>query len=451
MPKNNKIKIAVVNVVNKRKKVAMNKDLNGGFGTADTYSNSIYEKIISIIKRKSIKLPIISLAFLMGIFKYKNISAKYYEGKFPIKKPDIILIYGSIVDYKNENFVCKLLKKKFKNAKIGFIGPFPSTKPESFNESDFIIVGDFEYFFLKKFKDKSQLKGKIIVKEKVNLDELPHPELKGFPIKDYSYFPAITKKPFFALQSSRGCPYSCSYYCAYGKFQGSAIRVRSPKKVIEDIIYLKNKYGMKGFQFRDPTFGIVKNYIEDFCNEIKKNNLKIQWGIETRIDLLDENKIKLMFDTGLKNINLGIESINLEIAKQNKRLLADMQHQEKLLKYCKKLGVKISAFYLFGYEGDTKKSIESTLNYAKKINAFLARFAVCTPYPGTKFFEDLEKQNRILTHDYENYTQFNLVFKHKNLTNKEIQKMLSKAYKQYYFRFAYLFNLLKWKTREFWS
>jgi len=449
MPQTNKIEVAVINIVNKRKKFAMNKDLNGGFGTADSYSNSIYEKIISIIKRKSIKLPIISLAFLMGIFKHQNISAEYYEGKLPKKEPNIILIYGSMIDYKNENFFYKLLKNKFKNASIGFIGPFPSTKPELFNKSDFIIIGDFEYFFLKKFKNKSQLKGKIIVKEKIDLNELPHPELEGFPIKDYSYFPAISKKPFFVLQSSRGCPYGCSYYCVYGKFQGSKIRVRSPKKVIEDIIYLKNKYNMKGFQFRDPTFGIVKNYIEEFCNEIKKHNLKIQWGIETRTDLLNEKRIKLMFDVGLKNINLGIESINPEIAKQNKRRLTEMQYQESLFKYCEKLGVKVSAFYLFGYEGDTKKSIESTLNYAKRINTFLARFAVCTPYPGTKFFDDLEKQKRILTHNYEKYTQFNLVFKHENLNNKEIQKMLSKAYKQYYFRPAYILKMLKWKIRGF--
>ncbi|MBL7147643.1 MAG: radical SAM protein [Nanoarchaeota archaeon] len=450
MSQNKEIKIAVVNVVNKKKKFAMNKDLNGGFGTADSYANSIYERIISIIKRKSIKLPIISLAFLMGIFKHKNISANYYEGKLPKIEPDIILIYGSIVDYKNENFICELLKRKFKNAKIGFIGPFPSTKPKLFMSGDFIIIGDFEYFFLKKFKNKSQLKGNVIVKEKVKLDELPSPELDGFPIKEYSYSPIITKKPFFVLQSSRGCPYSCSYYCVYGKLQGSKVDIRSHKKIVGDIIYLKNKYDMKGFQFRDPTFGITKNYIEELCKEIKKNNLKIQWGIETRTDLLDKRKINLMFNAGLRNINIGIESTDTNIAKQNKRLLTNIHHQESLINYCEKLGIKISAFYLIGYEGDTKKSIKATLNYAIKLNTFLARFAVCTPYPGTLFFDDLEKQDRILTHDYEKYTQFNLIFKHDNLNNIEIQKMLSKAYKKYYFRPQYISKILKWKIREFW-
>jgi len=450
MQQNNAIKIAVVNVTNSRKKGTMNKDLNGGFGTVDTYSSTLYEKILGFFKKKYIKLPITSLAFLMGIFKQKNISAKFYEGKLPDIEPEIILIYGSIVDYKNENYICKKLKNKFKNTKIGFIGPFPSIKPELFESGDFVIIGDFEYFFLKEFKNKSQLDGKVIVKEKADINEFPPPELEGFDIKKYSYFPAIPKKPFFALQTSRGCPYSCSYYCVYGKFQGNRVVSRSPKKVVEDMIHLKDNYGINGFQFRDPTFGFKKGYIEEFCDEIKKHSLKIQWGIETRLDILDERKIEIMFDAGLRNINIGIETIDPEIAKQNKRLLTDKEQQEKLTRYCEKIGVKISAFYLFGYEGDTKESIISTLRYAKKLNTFLARFAVLTPYPGTNFFEDLEKQGRILTHDYERYTQFNLVMKHQNLNEKDIQDMFSKVYKEYYFRLSYISKLVKWKIREFW-
>jgi len=236
-----KYNIAVVNVVNKKKKYAMNKDLNGGFGTADTYNDTIYEKILGVIKKKAVKLPIISLAFLMGIFKQQDVNAKYYEGVLPTEEPHIILIYGSIIDYKHENYVCRLLKSRFKNSIIGFIGPFPSVMPKLFSDGNFVIVGDFEYYFLKKFNDIKELKGNIIVKEKIELDSLPTPEVKGFPINNYSYFPAITTKPFFALQSSRGCPYSCSYYCVYGKFQGSRVRIRSVENVINDIKYLHKK------------------------------------------------------------------------------------------------------------------------------------------------------------------------------------------------------------------
>lgn len=450
MHHSNKIHIAVVNVINSIRKGAMNKDLNGGFGTADNYTDTLCARTLMYFKKKYINLPIISLASLMGIFKQRGISAKFYEGKLPDTEPEVILIYGSIVDYKNENSVCRLLKARFKNTKIGFLGPFPSTMPELFQSGDFVIIGDFTYFFLKIYKDVSQLNGKILVKEKINPDELPAPDPEGFPIKRYSYYPAITKHPFFTLQASTGCPYSCSYYCTYGRLQGNIVAVRSAKKVVDDIMYLADKHNIKGFMFRDPVFGAKKGYIEEFCGEMIKRNVKAQWGMETRADILNKEKVKLMFDAGLRNINIGVETSNLEAAKESRRSFAHHQLQEKIIGYCAKIGIKITAFYIFGYESDTKESMASTLQYAKRLNTFLARFAIYTPYPGTNLFKDLEEERKIATYDYEKYTQFNLVTKHKNVNETEIRLILSRAYKGYYFRLSYLLKLLEWKARELW-
>ncbi len=445
--------IAVVNVLNPSKKIAMNKDLNGGFGTADSYGQSMPERIISIAKKKSIRLPIVSLASLMGIFKQKGIPAKYSELSEPNlpEKRDLILVYGSIVDFRNECRMARELKLQHPGSQIGFIGPFPSTMPELYTAScDFVIKGDFEKFFLNRFMPGSRLNGIINVEGNVNLDHLPPPELDGFPIKSYGYAPAIKERPFFALQASKGCPYICSYYCVYGKFQGPKVNVRSPEKVVGDMAYLNSKYGIRGFQFRDPTFGIQKGYVEKFCEELEKSGLKVKWGIETRVDLLDRQKIKFMFDKGLRNINLGIETTNENVAKRNKRLLANIEKQEEIIRFCEGLGVKVSAFYMLGYADDTIDSMASTLAYAKRLNTFLARFAVSTPYPGTQFFEDLKKQGRILTFDYEKYTQFNPIIKYSNLEPADIRMMLSRAFREYYFRPKYLLNLFEWKARDLW-
>ncbi|OGF26960.1 hypothetical protein A2331_02580 [Candidatus Falkowbacteria bacterium RIFOXYB2_FULL_34_18] len=449
---NRKYKIAIINVKNNKHNMAMNKDLNGGFGTMDSYSETFFEKIISFYKKKSIKLPIISLAYLMGIFKEINVDAEYYEISDPLIRDDfdVILIYGSIVDFRNEKEIAESLKKLYPGAKVGFIGPFPSVMPELFDSLDFVIKGSFEKFFLHDFVSPAQLKGIVNIKESINMNDLPHPELDGFPISEYGYSPAITAKPFFALQASVGCPFSCSYYCVYGAFQGQKVITRSPKKVVGDIEYLVDKYNIKGIQFRDPVFGIEKGYIEEFCRELQKNKINIKWGIETRIDLLDKEKIKMMFSTGLRNINIGIETVDREIAKKNKRILININKQEEIIKYCKKIGIKISAFYLFGYEDDTRETMKQTLEYAKKLNTFLARFAICTPYPGTDFYEDLKKEDRLMTYDFEAYTQFNPVIKHKNLANSEIKRMLSQAFKEYYFRLSYILTMIIWKIREFW-
>lgn len=446
------IKIAIVNVLNRNKDYAMNKDLNGGFGTADDYGNSFTSRIIKFLKKKSIRLPIISLAFLQALLKENGFNVKYFEGKLP--KPgedfDIIFVYGTVVDYKNENWTCRVLKDRFPKARVGLFGPFPSRNPEVFNSGDFVLLGEIEAFFMKDFKSIDQLKGPVIVSELTDMDKLPSPDFEGFPINEYSYSPAISEKPFVALQASKGCPYSCRYYCTYGEYQGPKIRQRSPKKVVDDILCLQKKYGIKGVQFRDPTFGLIKGFIDDFCNELKTRNVKIKWGMETRLDLLNEDNLKKMFDVGLRNVNVGIETNNEEIAKLNKRGLVEQSHQEKIIRFCEKLGIKVSAFYILGYEGETIESARSTIKYAMKLNTPLARFSISTPYPGTGFYEQLKKENRILTNDFEKYTQFNLVYKHDNLTQEQVKSLLEEALRKYYFRPSYFFKFLKWKIREFW-
>jgi radical SAM superfamily enzyme YgiQ (UPF0313 family) len=344
-----------------------------------------------------------------------------------------------------------MLKGEFPEAKVGFIGPFPSVMPELFSSGDFVVVGEAESFFIDEFEDIYQMKGRVEVNSSTDIDKFPSPNFDGFPIEEYSYSPAISKKPFLALQASKGCPYSCSHYCVYGEGQGSKVRCRSPEKVVDDIIYIQKRYGVLGVQFRDPTFGVVKGFIDGFCRELNDKRVEVEWGIETRLDLISEENILQMYKVGLRNINIGIETNDVEIAKSNRRKLVEIEHQERIIEFCKKLGVKLSAFYILAYEGDTRKSIHKMVDYAIKLNTFLARFAVATPYPGTGFYEQLSGEDRVVERDLEKYTQFNLVHKHKNLSQMGVKNLLNLALRRYYFRPSYFLMVIKWKIREFWS
>jgi|SRR3989344_970403 len=443
------MKIALIDVENKNKRTAMNKDLNGGFGTCDEYGESISSKIIKLIKRKSIKLPIVSFAFLQAILKEKRHEVKYFEGDPSEEDWDIILIYGTIVDYKNEKETCQRLKKKFPKAKVGIWGPFPSTMPELFKEAgDFILIGEAEAYFMEEFENKEELQGEIRIKQITDMEKLPSPDYEGFPIEKYSYKPAITKKPFLVLQASKGCPYSCRFYCVYGNYQGAKIRQRSAKRVVDDIELLQKRHGVKGIQFRDPVFGLHKNFINEFCEEIERRNINIEWGMETRLDLLTEEIIKKMFKAGLRNINVGIETVDKEIAKINKRALVNELHQEKIIRFCNENGVNISAFYILGYEGDTEETMEKTVQYAIKLNTPLARFAIATPYPGTGYYEQMEKEGKLLTKEFEKYNQFTMVYENKNITPEQVKRKLEESLRRYYFRPSYFYNLIKIKTKQ---
>lgn len=445
-----KLNIAIIQVVNHSGKSAMNKDLNGGFGTKDHYGNSLTSKLLMWVKKKGVRLPVISLAHVQAILKDKGNSIKYYEGLLPEKEAelDLILIYGSIVDYINENAQALHLKHLFPKTKIGFIGPFPSQYPELFNTADFVLQGEPEAFFMNEFYALNQLTGVVKVQSVVDMEALPSPDYDGFPIADYNYRPLINKTPFIVLQSSKGCPYSCRFYCVYGEFQGAKIRQRSARKVVDDIEILQKKYNIKGIQFRDPLFGVRKDFITQFVDEISSRNIKIIWGMETRLDLLNEENLTKMFKAGLRNINVGIETSNALIAKNNKRMLVEEDHQNKIVKFCKKKGINVSAFYILAMEGDTTETMENTVRYAIQLNTITARFSISTPYPGTGYYTQLEKENRLLTKNFERYDQFNLVYKQGNLTPKQVNAFLDHAYRKYYFRFSYWIMFIKWMIKR---
>ncbi len=440
---------ALVSVINRHKNYAQNKDLNGGFGTADDYQGSWLAFAVRSVKKNVVRLPVIAFAYLQAILKARGFRVDYFEGQMPdtASSYDLILLNGSIVDFPYENETARRLKAMFPKAKVGFFGDFPSTKPELYDGGDFVIVGEPESFFMHDFTGIEQLKGHMRTSRPTDYDALPTMDLDGFNIEYYRYSLFFPKR-FISYQGSKGCPYSCSYYCTYGKIQGPKIRQRSVEKIVDDITILKDKYGIEHIQFRDPVFGLNKGFIEDFCKELKKRNVNIRWGMETRLDLLTATKIDMMKAVGLRLINVGIETTDPEVAQKNKRLLIQKEHQEKIVRYCAHKNIKVCAFYILGLPSDTVKSIGQTLQYAMSLNTPIARFSVATPYPGTQFFAQLEKEGKILNHNYEKYSQFNLVFKHDSLKPEEIQSLLVASYLKYYLRLNYLRTIFAYQLKK---
>jgi anaerobic magnesium-protoporphyrin IX monomethyl ester cyclase len=447
------MKVAIIQVTNPNNRSAVNKDLNGGFGTRDHYGDSFFSRLLMLVKKKAVRLPVIGLAHLQAILKEKGSTVKYFEEDLPggNENFDLVLVYGSIVDYTFENQQAILLKQRFPAARVGFIGPFPSQCPELFTTGDFVLIGEPEAFFMNEFTALQQLNGNVKVSSLTNMEALPAPDFDGFPISKYTYRPLINKRPFLVLQASKGCPYSCRFYCVYGEAQGPKIRQRSARKVVDDIEVLQEKYGIKGIQFRDPLFGVNKQFLAEFVEEMKERNVKLTWGMETRLDLLNEENLLAMYSVGLRNINVGIETFDESVAKANRRLLVEESHQDKIVRFCKKKGINVSAFYVLAMEGDTEETMENTLRHAIGLNTLTARFSISTPYPGTGYFQQLRNDKRLLTEEYESYDQFTLVYKQENLSPHQVNHFMDRAYRKYYFRPSYIFMFLKWRIRSFLS
>ena len=435
-----KLKIVLLNIKSNKKGV-INKDLAGGMGTRTIIGNSIFAKLIEFAKKNGDCLPVMNLAYLAAILSNKGHVVKFRETITNIDEnnTDLVILNSSIVDCDGEKKVARQLMNKGIN--VGIIGTFASAVPEYFkNSCNFIITGEPEGFFMIT-ELLSSLKGIYKSNQISDLDSLPFPKWDIFPFKNYSYFPNLKNKPFLPILSSRGCPYSCGYYCPYPIIQGKTFRMRSAINVVNEIEKNLKFYNTKAILFRDPIFTLNKRRVFDIANEIIKRKIKIEWACETRLDLLDKEIINRLYQSGLRSINVGVESFNEEVLKNFSRIPIQKDKQEEIISYCDKKGIKISAFYILGLPKDTKKSILSTIKYAKKLNTHIAQFSVRTPYPGTKDYDNLKKLNPNLK--FETFTGYTPVINHENLSFKEIKKLREKAFLDYYYRFNYIKSFLK--------
>ena len=262
------------------------------------------------------------------------------------------------------------------------------------------------------------------------------------PIISSKFKPILNKSPDLTIQSSRGCPYSCAHYCTYPTSQGNKVRYRDISLIIEDINYMKKHFLMKSLLFRDPIFGINKQYPILLSEKLIENNIKINWGIETRADLLDIDNLKIMKKAGLSSINIGIETNDNDIAKMNKRKTVEASYQNEIIEYCNNLGIKVIGFFIIGLEGDTASSVCEMIKYSLEQNIFIARFSVATPYPGTSYFNLLDEKGLLLHKNFEDYNQFNLVIDKHNLSSQQSNRLITDAYKRFYLRPGKFYELI---------
>src|SRR3989338_5062653 len=153
-----------------------------------------------------------------------------------------------------------------------------------------------------------------------NIYEIPFPSFDDFPIKNYTGRDDVDSNPiFWALFSSRGCPFNCTFCCGYNVF-GRTYRFRSAQNIFAEIKLLIDKYGVKKIAFQDDEILINKKRILELYNLLLENKLKIRMSLRSRIDSIDVDLLRKMQEVGFRRISFGIESWNDETLKKiNKR------------------------------------------------------------------------------------------------------------------------------------
>lgn len=311
---------------------------------------------------------------------------------------------------------------------------------------DYIVIGDGEETFPKlvhaiKNNKLSQLKfikgiaykkqEKIIINSEPKLVNLNKYLIPYNLVNLNKYLQKFNKINYLPIQSSRGCPHSCTF-CYNPIFNKKKWRAMKPKTMINHIKYIINNSNAKGIYFVDDNFFVDIKRAEDFIDQLNLEKIKIYWEVEgvdvQSIKKMSDQYLKKMIDNGLRRIVIGIESGSIDIRKKIEKtptiediiLINKKLSQHKLLVYYN---------FLAGFPGETKKDIMNTTNLIKQIlrenkNARIFPLNLLIPFEGTAIFNEIKNKKEYIPNSLKTWTTYNTYKKSfQNQNNPFIEKI----------------------------
>lgn len=271
------------------------------------------------------------------------------------------------------------------------VGPHGCIAPElTLKElkADGILIGENEVVVLDFIRHQSEFIGKekfiYTQMSRQDLNLLPIPSYELVDLRKYiSYVPMegkVVERCTGLIFANRGCPFNCEY-CYTGYF-GNIVRYRPVEMIIDEINAMYSQ-GVNNYFFLDYTFTADKQWVYELLDEMKNLEFSFTWGCETRIDVIDEELLKIMSERGCKYIWFGIESPQIETMGVNKKI--KQKEIENIINLTNQYGIQAVAFILIGFENE---NIDAIYDWCSRMN-FIFDHSIVVPRPGTKLFNRL--------------------------------------------------------------
>ena len=422
----------------------------------------------------SSKQPPLGLAYLCAALKKKNaeimvidanverITNEGINQKIRFFEPNIVGFSVTTPLFSSMISIAKKIKEYNEDIVIVAGGPHPSIYPEDVLKTGFVdivvggegdeTIGEIydsieKGISLDEIKGISYVKGETIVSNPSrplieNLDNLPFPAWDFFPLEKYR---GTVRKTDFNLpvMTSRGCPFNCTF--CYKGIYGRTWRPRSPENVLEEIKYLKEKFGIKEFSIVDDNFSLKQERAIKICELLIKEQINLPWctpnGI--RVDNVSKELFSKMKQAGCYRVYMAVECGDQKIIDlMNKGIT--LEQVKKAFSMAKEANLETSAFFMIGNLGETKETMEKTIKLAKELDPDFVQFTIATPYPGTKMYEEIKKNGRLLISDWKDFSSFSgAIFEYKNLNKKLIDNMHKKAVNSFYLRPRFILKYLR--------
>jgi anaerobic magnesium-protoporphyrin IX monomethyl ester cyclase len=405
----------------------------------------------------------LGLLYLVSSLKEKGFDAKVVlTDREEVKEilnnyqPDVVGMTSVTSTYNTAISILKVVKS-YDESIITVMGGHhvTFTVEETLNEPsvDYVIRGEGEEVFpallkniMKKkphellegvcFKKGNRIYNEHSVALVKDINTLPFPDRSA--VEHYDF-------PGIYMLSSRGCPFKCTF-CSASNLYGGVWRKRSVENVLDELEGMRGiKNNKVTVQFGDETMTVDTRWAKEFCRGIIKRGLKFSWYSNSRVDSInrDLEMLQLMKEAGCKGVSLGIESGVQEIIDSyNKGITLEqaLRAAEKLRDFS-----MYQQWYLMvgsGNKYDEPVYLEKSIEFMKDFPFDLVQISILTPFPGTKLYNQLEKEGRLLHKNWDYYDGLHCVYRPLGMTAEKLEEELNRAYREIYLHSG-LKNLLQ--------
>jgi hopanoid biosynthesis associated radical SAM protein HpnJ len=301
---------------------------------------------------------------------------------------DLVVMHTSTPSFKSDVKVAEMIKSLKPDIKIGLIGAKVAVEPEksllAAAAVDFVARNEFD-FTIKEVADGrawSDIKG-ISYRNKEgaivhnddrevleNMDALPWvtPVYKR-DLTIENYFGGYLKHPYISFYTGRGCKSRCTFCLWPQTVGGHRYRVRSVEDVVAEMQWAKSAFPqVKEYFFDDDTLTDNLPRVEALAKELGK--LGVIWSCNAKANV-PRRTLEIMKDNGLRLLLVGYETGNQQILFNIKKGMR-VEFARRFTKDCHELGIRIHGTFILGLPGETKETIQQTLDFARR--SILTRF-----------------------------------------------------------------------------
>jgi radical SAM superfamily enzyme YgiQ (UPF0313 family) len=228
----------------------------------------------------------------------------------------------------------------------------------------------------------------------LDLDNVPFVPLHLFPLGRYDRRGNEAGcSPCDMISTSRGCPFNCRF-CSNKAVWGRRYRFMSARRVVDEVIHLKQNYGTKGVYFREDHFTLRRDRLIEVCKLLVEAEVHVRWVCESRVDRLDEESVALMRRAGCRAVWFGVESGTqrvLDMLNKQTRL----EQIEAVFRLLKKHRIAAGASVMLGIPGQTMEENSETIRFLHKLDPDWVYFNTFVGLPGSEMYDEILEQGLV--------------------------------------------------------